>query len=241
MKTAVITVSDAAIARKYGSRKLSRRRYLAATVEALEAAGLEPKVFRQSADIAQPNQRQNALRALRWAAETNEALLFCEDDIELGEDFSAFLHLARAQQRIVTFFLAHEMFHPPEVAVRFTQHVIHPDGARTGVPLDPGLYRVAHFYPEWSGTQCVYLPSEAVHGFLAEEPSLAPGRPFDIALRDYARRHGPMLAALPNPVEHQTPTTLVDTSRRGQKSMTFGWPTTRPVRELVREAYEEAV
>jgi hypothetical protein len=241
MKVAVITVSDPAIERRYGSRKHSRLEYTRATVAALEAVGLEPRVFRQIADISQANQRENALKALRWAAGSDEALLMCEDDIELGPDFLAFLHLARAEHRVTTFFLAHEMHYPPEVAVRFTQHVVHEDGRREGVAIEPGLYPVVHFHPEWSGTQCVFLPSAVVKEILVRESTLSPRKPFDIALRDYVHQTQPMLVAVPNPVQHRVPTTLVDTSRRGQLSPTFGWPTTRPVRELVREAYEEAV
>lgn len=171
------------------------------TIPQLEAAGLTPKVFLSPCDEEQPaGGRGNAMvsaRAIRYALEANQDLLFCEDDIDLAPDFRRFLDLARTVGR-VTYLYLHDVAH--YMGKRYGLSITHAIQRRD--PIEAGLYELLE-NRNLSGAQCVYLPlsflkAAPVHVFEAGS------RPIDIWLSSvlHEERIKP-LVALPHPVQHR--------------------------------------
>lgn len=164
----------------------------------------------------------NGMRIITAALEARADLLILEDDIDPSPDFPQALAAARELGEAVTFWLCKPYAHPPA-----WQKAI--DG--TTPPPPTGFYRVLRL-PQWFGTQAILLPHAVVQRAAASPLFGAPNDSFDHWLRDHVLRE--LFAALPNPVQHRTPTSLVDPRRVPRISPTThmerrgAWPSTSP-------------
>jgi hypothetical protein len=182
----------------------SRSLECARTLAQLDRMGVWPTVFVD--DNPSPNSagnRRNGERVLTWARSLDADLLFLEDDIDVAPDFPAALAAAREVDAPVTFWL--------------DQPHQHPEWDRVG------------FYPlastlGWRGSQALLLPLSRVQracGARAFGDGLPP--PIDIFLKHTGALDG-LLVALPNPVQHRSPASVVDPRRPVRVSPTFGLP-----------------
>lgn len=182
------------------------------TLPQVEAAGLEPVVFMDEGQPLPARNRANFERAVARAFDDGTDLLLFEDDVDLSLDFAAALEAARAFGEPVVFWLSKEHNHPASWvgAIKF------------GLDAPPaGLYPVRRLNL-WFGTQAILLPFAWVERVRADAAFGVPdGLPFDRWLRDRLTR---LLVALPNPVQHRSPTTLVDPTRVARISPTFHLP-----------------
>jgi hypothetical protein len=153
--------------------------------------------------------RRNAERVFGMARDAGADLLFIEDDIDLASDFPAALAAARGAREVITFFLYRRENHPPTWLEGMTPPV--------------GFYPVPTLHA-WAGTQCMLVPHGTVERVLAH-PDAGNGQPppMDVFLKKHGFLAG-MRAALPNPVEHRNPVTLVD-ARRWEKANARGLST----------------
>lgn len=155
-----------------------------------------PKEFDKEFGSAAGNSAASK-EALNLALEKKTDLLFCEDDLQIRDDFLLFLNQAKKAD-IVTYFYAHEKgrrierFYPKDIVGK----------VRNQSPLRRQLVRVQdtlwmHF------TQCVYIPYSCLR--LLDVSTLGQGPPaFDTWLYNALREIGyKPLIAVPNPVQHR--------------------------------------
>lgn len=187
-----------------------RREYRERTLEQLASVGIAPQLFISPCQPpSQSEQRRNSRLALAHAGDDD--MVFFEDDILVNDRLPKFIELAVRSQEIVHFYLAGTRF-----LSKPNQQLV-----AQGRPMRPGLYPIQHARGHF-GTQATYLPPGLAKQLL-DTPYWQVSMPFDIALRTYARKaERRMLAALPNPVQHQGPPNLVaPTARKPHKSLTF--------------------
>lgn len=185
-----------------------RRSDLARTLPQLQSAGLHPVVFADGcAPPSREDNRGKAEKAARMAIDQHADLLFCEDDIDLANDFPQALHEARHADQAVTFYLEKPHTHPAEFE-RIWERA-------KPKPIRPGFHPVRRFKGSWYGAQCVYLPHSVLSNLSF---GVNPANPVDHWLRANLTR---MLVALPNPVQHRNAPTLVNPDRKPRVSPTF--------------------
>jgi len=176
--------------------------------------GLSPTIYIDEALVPSPSaNRANAERPIRDALDAGMDLLLCEDDIDLATDFVPALEAARETGWPVTFWLEKQWTHPEHY-----WPLIAPKG---GVPtVGPvGIHKVRRFKESWYGSQCVLLPFPVLERLAqASTFGVATGDPID----RWLKAHLPsMLVALPNPVQHRSPPTVVPDTRHARISPTF--------------------
>lgn len=183
----------------------------ARTIPQFEAIGLSVTPFVDACDPPSTDKNKwNAERAVRAALEADCGLLLIEDDIDLAPDFMPALQAALRDGGVVTFWLEKPYLHPPE----YQRIIARPDAVKAPV----GLYPVSTF-GRWYGTQCILIPHTELVAIAASPTFGVPtGAPFDRWVRQHLRG---MKVALPNPVQHRSPPTLVDPNRIPRISPTF--------------------
>lgn len=147
-----------------------------------------------------------AFRAAFLAAhERGTDLLFCEDDIDLADDFDWFLTEARGIEDAATWFYTHDFRRESEQARRYGAATWKrlTEAARLKRPFGPkGLYRMRDATKANSG-QCFYLPWTVLDGLPLHELDKQ-SSPVDRWTQDRVVRSGfPALVALPHPVQHR--------------------------------------
>lgn len=156
--------------------------------------------------------RANFERVVTAAVNADADLLAFEDDVDVASDFPAALHCARALAQPTVFWLCKPHNHP----IRWAQTINLGDEA----PL-AGLYPVRRMNL-WFGTQAIYLPRDLIRALASDVTFGVPdGKPFDRWLRDRLTR---LWVAPPNPVQHRSPATLVDSTRVPRISPTSHLP-----------------
>ena len=174
----------------------------ARTLAQFDAFNLNVRVFEDTSDVpSSANNRANGEHILDWTVDERADLLFVEDDIDLAPDFPAALEAARALGEPVTFWLDDARIHPAWI--------------ERGLHLMPTTFG-------WRGSQALFIPFERTQKAV-RHPQFGNGQPPPI---DGFLKHAGALTglrvALPNPVEHRSPASLVDAARPVRKSLTFG-------------------
>lgn len=184
----------------------------ARTLEQFEELEFAVHVFEDTHPVASPDRnRWNVERVILAAIEQQTDLLLVEDDIDLAPDFPRALERARLTGEIVTFWLENPVTHPTPYGKLLREH-------NPAAPV--GFYRVDRMKDSWYGTQAVLLPLWVLRA-LVDRPlfGVPNGQPFDRWLRDQVKR---VLVALPNPVQHRSPPSVVNPNRRRRISPTYG-------------------
>lgn len=177
------------------------------TVPQLQRAGLQPTVILSPCSPAGAEGNAAATRQALEAAAGGD-LLFCEDDIDLAEDFPEALALARTITDRIVYLYAHDT--PARMhrvyGVQLAQRI------RNAQPIPTGLYEAL---ADVMGGQCVYLPAAV----LVRTP--IPYRvPCDQHFAAVARDAGALIR-LPHAVQHRADRTArppVDSSGKTSRS-----------------------
>lgn len=195
----------------------------------LEARGYQVQI------VGRPDKgyggRNNALgfrAAFRAAYDSGSDLLYCEDDLQLADDFAWFVSLARDARNAATWLYTHDHRKDADQARRYgvrTWHALK-EAARLKQPFGPkGLYRMVDASRANSG-QCFYLPWDVLNGLPLQELDRQPN-PVDRWTQHRVVKHGfETLVALPHPVQHLVSRTgreppKNDAARRAKTSMSF--------------------
>lgn len=186
------------------SSHASRASERARTIPQFRALGLHVNEFiDHNRNPTSSGNRANGEHVLAWASVNNADLLFVEDDIDLASDFPEALEAARELDEPVTFWLDDPKLHPAWV--------------------QRGLYRMPSTFG-WRGSQALYLPLSSVRrAVLARSFRDGLPPPIDIFLKHTGALTN-LHVALPNPVEHRSPASVVDPERPVRKSLSFGMP-----------------
>ena len=179
-----------------------RRSAQQATAEQFEALGIPVKIFESPCNPASRLGNGYVSRAaLGYGIARPDPVLFIEDDIDLADDFLAFLQMAldaALSSEAVTYLYLNEQLQGRATLVygrELAGQIYGGDAIRRQLAK-------ANIYEGLYGTQCVLLPrSVAVGAFhlLAQ-----PKGPLDGTLIDlYLRRQPPAFVAVPNPVQHR--------------------------------------
>lgn len=193
---------------------VQRREERSRSLASLATAGVHPTVVESPCDP--PCRQENRRVGLEALALTGGAgVLFCEDDIRASARLPAFLALARLHDVVtVMCSLRDACLHPRTRAE-----------IRLGQPLRPRIERGTA--DRWYGTQCVFIP-ERVAQLVLTSPLRDRMRPdgtwdgFDFLLRDVLLSSGePLYFALPNPVQHTAPPSVVAGKGQARVSTTY--------------------
>ena len=197
-----------------------RAEVLADTLKHLAELGLpRPSVSVQVTPPDPARNRLNARDALQkawpWPA---GGVLMLEDDVRLDADIHDWIAVARALGRTTFFYSAYVRNHPGWF---FAAHTQTPE---LMPPFARGLYRLER-PPELWGAQAVYLP-RSVLALMWQDERLhseeLDGSPIDDFFRRFftsvPKSQLPYLA-LPNPVEHLAPLSVVNKDRRQHYSI----------------------
>lgn len=151
-------------------------------------------------------------------------MLFCEDDIRANGRLPRFLRMARNADVVTVFCLLRDACLSETTRAEI----------QTGAPMRPRLERIT--VRNWYGTQAVYLPRRVVDAVLSH-PTRATPRPglstfdgIDFLIRDVLLELGePLFVALPNPVQHTAPPSVVAGKGQARTSSTAGLRADRPM------------
>jgi len=151
------------------------------------------------------NNSDGARAPVMTAVEEGYDLLYCEDDLELADDFPWFLAEARAVEDAATYLYTHDFRSDKQLGKRYGTRLWArlKQAARNERPFTPkGLYRIQDANHTNSG-QCIYLP----HAVLTQLPlqELKPTKSaFDTWIQHRLMKFRvPVLVALPHPVQHR--------------------------------------
>jgi hypothetical protein len=201
----------------------------AATVPQLAAAGFEPKVFLSPCEPAGPEgNREVAHRAMQWALEQEDDVLFVEDDIDLAPDFAWHARVAQELDAVTYLYLNDTPGRLREILGPRTAEAI-----IERRPIVRGAYRVRNRSAHLYGTQCVMVPQRLVGTMVAAlespHPVVKPAA-WDSRLHAWARHNPeePVYVMLPHPVQHRQDRTGRDPAHRPMRSMSFGMNSTSP-------------
>lgn len=188
-----------------------RRDERARSLASLAAVGVYPIVVESACEPASRREnRRVGLEAIRHAA--GGAALVFEDDVRANEHFPRFLALARDRDAPVTFCLLRDRCLDLTVRRKLRKR----GKVRAGLaPVD---------LKRWYGTQSVFLPARVVDRVLSEPVEQANGRMdgFDFLVKDVLLAMGETLfVALPNPVQHTAPPSVVPGKPKQAQSFTF--------------------
>ena len=193
---------------------VQRRQERALSLASLAAVGVTPIVVESpcSPPCHQENRRVG-VEALSLAA-GDDVLLF-EDDVRANEHFPRFLGMARERDVPVTFCLLRDRCLSVNARHRVRK-------ARGKLPAQLEAVDVT----KWYGTQAVYLPRRVVDRVLADPHTHAMknGRwdGFDFLVKDVLLdTREPLFVALPNPVQHTAPPSVVPGKPGQAQSFTY--------------------
>lgn len=201
-------------------RREERQRSLAS----LAAQGVTPTVIESPCEPAcRQENRRVGVEAL-MAAPPGAGVLFCEDDIRASGRLPAFLRMAVDADAVVV------MCSLRDTLLRASTQL----EIRAGRPMRP---RIERGNPSrWYGTQCVYLPRRVIDACLSHplrdkpRPGTGTFDGFDFLLRDVIVESGEALYfALPNPVQHTAPPSVVAGKGQARVSSTAGLRADRPM------------
>lgn len=187
------------------------------SIASLAAQGLTVHVAESAcAPACREENRRIGCVALE-AAPAGEGVVFCEDDIRANGRLPRFIELAVTADVAVVMCLLRD-----SCLSRFTQAEI-----SAGQPMPPRLERLDT--TRWYGSQCVYLPRRVIDAVLSH-PTRATPRPglttfdgIDFLIRDVlVELNEPLYAALPNPVQHTAPPSVVAGKGQAAVSSTAG-------------------
>lgn len=203
---------------------VQRREERARSLESLAAQGVSVTVAESPCDPpCRQENRRIGIEALSLAPATG-GVLFCEDDIRATGRLPAFARLATQQDVVVVMCLLRDT-----ILCETTQAEI-----RTGAPMRPRIELAAA--RNWYGTQCVYLPRRVIDACLNHplrdkpRPGLATFDGFDFLVRDVLVELGePLFVALPNPVQHTAPPSVVAGKGQARASSTADRRADRPM------------
>ena len=184
---------------------VEREKSRKAVVKQLERIGLEPHIIESDPreDMRDHGNHfsnaQASAKAIEFALEAKSDLLFCEDDIEIGRHFAAFVNNARALYvGKIVYFYAHDKVdrmgklyeNTTKVMIKAKQHI------------EPDIIQVQtnRYLPF---TQCVLIPFRHLEKFDLEQIKEGT-KSFDLWLmREYIQKNNILPhMALPHPVQH---------------------------------------
>jgi len=186
----------------------SRAKVLDKTVAYLRDVGLEPDVI--NIQTAEPNQVQNRLNAFGALAKAfnGNPVLVLEDDIIPSPYLRDWIEWLEATSLHVTSLYA--------CVGKFYNSEVRPFvEAQQPVPAHlHGLYELQGLRG-WYGAQAVWIPEDAAEDILADKDfrihEWHPYGPWDHALRRHLiEAHKPMMLTVPNIVQHQAPSSVVN-------------------------------
>lgn len=174
------------------------------TLIQFERLGINVNVFTNPCNLEEPaspgKNMQNAIKALQFAAKTEQDVLFLEDDVDPSPELLDWLELL---QDSGVFFadlcMMWRHVHPKAVTPFLEQSTM---------PPCIGVWREGE---RWWGTQGIYLSSKAVKIILAQDDHFkVPDWAFDIYLRYLmVRLAWPTWTCFPNPIQHRNPLSMV--------------------------------
>lgn len=195
----------------------SRRDVRERTLANLALVGVHPLVI--ESPCSPPSQHENrrvSLEAL--TAADGDDVLFLEDDVLALPTFPAFLAKAEAEGVVAVFCNMNNVW----LDVR-TQSELHQQSL-----VRPRLEQAKTTH-RWWGTQAVYLPRDVVPLLLAFEPRRL--RAFDtLASETFTTHQIPMFFALPNPIQHAAPPSVVPGKAPPKRSTSAHKRPDRPMR-----------
>lgn len=194
------------------------------SLASLAAQGVSVTVIESPCEPASRRENRRVGCEALEAAPPGEGVLFCEDDIRANGRLPAFLRLAVERDVTVVMCLLRDA-----CLNEVTQAEV-----RAGQPMRPRLERIR--VRNWYGTQCVYLPRRVVDAVLSH-PTRAKPRPglstfdgIDFLIRDVLLELGePLFVALPNPVQHTAPPSVVAGKGQARTSSTANLRADRPM------------
>lgn len=195
----------------------------ALSLASLAAQGVETLVVESPcAPACREENRRVGCEALEHAPPGG--VLFCEDDIRANGRLPHFLKMARNADVVTVFCLLRDACLSETTRAEI----------QTGAPMRPRLERIT--VRNWYGTQAVYLPRRVIDAVLAH-PTRATPRPglttfdgIDFLIRDVLLElREPVYAALPNPVQHTAPPSVVAGKGQARTSSTAGLRADRPM------------
>lgn len=201
-----------------------RREERERSIESLEAQGVTVTVAESPCDPASRRENRRVGCEALEAAPPGRGVLFCEDDIRANGRLPAFLDMAASLDAAVVMCLLRDACLSPE-----TQSEV-----ASGRPMRPRLERIR--VRNWYGTQCVYLPRRVIDAALSHptrstpRPGLTKWDGIDFLIRDVLLERGePLFVALPNPVQHTAPPSVVAGKPPARVSSTAGLRADRPM------------
>lgn len=150
--------------------------------------------------------------------------MFCEDDIRANGRLPRFLSMAIDADAVVVMCLLRDRILSDATRAEIAG----------GEAMRPRIEQAR--VRDWYGTQCVYLPRRVVDAVLSH-PSRDKPRPgldtfdgIDFLIRDVLLELGePLFVALPNPVQHTAPPSVVAGKGQAAVSSTAGRRADRPM------------
>lgn len=194
------------------------------SLASLAAQGVSVTVIESPCEPASRRENRRVGCEALEAAPAGEGVLFCEDDVRANGRLPRFLSMAIDADVVVVMCLLRDRILSDATRAEIA----------SGRAMRPRIEQAR--LRDWYGTQCVYLPRRVVDAVLSH-PTRATPRPglstfdgIDFLIRDVLLELGePLFVALPNPVQHTAPPSVVAGKGQARTSSTANLRADRPM------------